>query len=221
MFLTPQAAFGGGPLRFAITLNGGGGEQQINGPSLTSGQWYHVAITLTGSSGTMYVDGVPVATNNSMTLAPSDLGVTTQNYLGDSQYGNDPPLFGNIDDFRIYAEALSAEQIADIAAAAAAAVQLTTPAPLVSTSSTEVQDSAFALLADDEAEAEEVSSSESISPVTTDDALLLLLIADTPSTSTSDDDSAPLETPFNSDDAEDPAAEFAGQFELNDTEELL
>lgn len=111
MFLTPAAGSTTGPLRFAITTSGGGGEQQLNGPTLSTGQWYHVAITQAGNLGTMYLNGSPVATNNGMTLSPADLGFTFQNWLGDSQYGADPALFGRIDEFRIYPEALPSEQI--------------------------------------------------------------------------------------------------------------
>ena len=115
MFLTPQASGSSGPLRYAITTSGGSNEQQINGPTLSTGQWYHVAITLDGNLGTMYVNGVAVGTNANMTLSPSDMGVTSQNYLGDSQYSADPALLGRIDDFRLYGEALSAEQILNMA----------------------------------------------------------------------------------------------------------
>ena len=39
----------------------------------------------------MYVNGVQVAQNTAMTLTPSSMGNTTQNYIGKSQY--DDPLF--------------------------------------------------------------------------------------------------------------------------------
>jgi hypothetical protein len=54
MFLSPQ---GGGTVRFAITGSGGGnGEQRINGTAaLPRLQWVHVAVTLSGTTGTLYV----------------------------------------------------------------------------------------------------------------------------------------------------------------------
>ena len=115
MFLTPQADGSGGPLRFAITTSGGSGEQVINGPAMEEGKWIHVAVTLSGNVGTLYIDGVVAGTNDNMTLNPSDLGVTTQNYLGDSQYNADPALDGQLDDFRIYDTALSIEQVQQLA----------------------------------------------------------------------------------------------------------
>jgi hypothetical protein len=128
MFLTPEAGFDGGPMRFAIKP-GGQAEQLIDGPSLSAGQWRHVAVTIDGDIGSLYLDGVLVGTNTSMTFDPADLGITTQNYLGDSQYESDPSLFGRIDDFRIYNEALPAEQIAQLAGAAATSFAMTAEAP--------------------------------------------------------------------------------------------
>ena len=73
-------------------------------------------MTIGGDVGYLYIDGLLVGANESMTFDPADLGFTTQNYIGDSQYASDPPLFGQIDDFRIYDRALSADQIRRLAA---------------------------------------------------------------------------------------------------------
>jgi hypothetical protein len=113
MFLTLSA--GGGPLRFAITTGGGGAEQRIdNTGTLPLGSWSHVAVTLSGNTGTLYVNGTPVGTNSNMTLHPSDLGATTQNYIGRSQYP-DPYLNATVDDFQIYDDALTAADIGTLA----------------------------------------------------------------------------------------------------------
>ncbi|MEY4916498.1 MAG: hypothetical protein RL616_411 [Verrucomicrobiota bacterium] len=109
MFLTPTA--GGGPLRFAITLAGGGGEQQVSAPAaLPVGVMKHVVVTLNGNVGILYLDGVAQSTNNAMTLTPSSMGSTTQNYLGKSQYA-DPYLNGSIDEFRLYDAPLPASLV--------------------------------------------------------------------------------------------------------------
>jgi hypothetical protein len=56
------------------------------------------------------VDGVEVARNSKMTIKPSDMESTTNNYIGKSQY-DDPYLKGLVDDFRIYSRAWSASEI--------------------------------------------------------------------------------------------------------------
>ena len=111
MFLTPQNG-STTRLRFAITTNGAGGEQQINGTSaLSAGAWHHVAVTLSGNTGILYLNGAAVGTNTGMTLKPLNLGVTTNNYIGRSQYA-DPYFNGLLDEFRIYSVALSPAEIA-------------------------------------------------------------------------------------------------------------
>jgi fibronectin type 3 domain-containing protein len=122
MFLTPLPGGASAP-RFAFKLNNGT-EQQINGTSAVSvGAWHHYAVTLNGSVGILYVDGVAVGTNSSMTINPSSLGNTTQNYLGKSQW-NDPYFNGQVDEFRIYGSALSASEVATLVTPLAAPTNL-------------------------------------------------------------------------------------------------
>jgi Concanavalin A-like lectin/glucanases superfamily len=112
MFLTPNSR-SATTLRFAITVGGNGAEQQLNdSPSLPLGSWQHVAVTVTGSAGTLYLNGVAVAQNAAMTLTPSSLGTTTQNWIGRSQFSVDPFLDGKVDNFRIYSRALAASEVA-------------------------------------------------------------------------------------------------------------
>ena len=54
-----------------------------------------MAVTLSGTTGTLYVDGQPVATNTNMTLNPAALGATNQNWIGRSQFSGDPFLDGH------------------------------------------------------------------------------------------------------------------------------
>ena len=123
MYLTTRASDGANtPVRFAITNSGhtATAEQRLDGPStLTPNTWHHIVVVLpAGASftGTLYIDGVAVATNGAMTLHAQDLGPTTDNWLGRSQYsgsmGSNPCLAGTLDDFRVYRRALSAAEIA-------------------------------------------------------------------------------------------------------------
>jgi uncharacterized protein len=115
LFLTPRSS--AGTARFAITTSGAGGEQQINGPTaLPAGAWTHVAVTLAGNLGVLYVNGTEAARNANITAPPGSLGSTGLNYLGRSQYSGDPFLNGQLDDVRIYSRALSATEIRALAA---------------------------------------------------------------------------------------------------------
>ena len=109
MFLTPQCG-GSGTVRFEI-MNGGSAEQINCNATMSLGEWHQVAVTLTGPTGVLYLDGVAVGTNSSLTINPSSLGGTANNYIGRSEYAN-PYLDGSIDEFRIYNAGLSAAEIA-------------------------------------------------------------------------------------------------------------
>jgi hypothetical protein len=111
-YMMLAARNGSGLARFAITVNGGSGELGINSAAaLPIGQWVHVAVTLSGSVGTLYVNGAVAGSNSAMFLAPFRLQGTGQNWIGRSQYASDPYFSGKIDDFRIYRGALSAANV--------------------------------------------------------------------------------------------------------------
>ncbi|WP_418118851.1 LamG-like jellyroll fold domain-containing protein [Variovorax sp. 350MFTsu5.1] len=107
---------GSGVPRFSITTEHGYNEQVIDGSAaMPTGRWVHVAVTVSDTLGTLYVDGVEAGSNAQMSLAPADLGATTQNWLGRSQYSSDAFLKGRIDDFRIYGGALGSAEVAALA----------------------------------------------------------------------------------------------------------
>ncbi len=119
MFLTAQQAMNTpNSVRFAISTAGNTAEEVINmatPATLSTGVWHHVAVTLgTGTTftGTLYIDKAVAGTNTAMTLRPSVLGNTPNNWIGQSQFAVDPLFDGFIDDFRIYSRALSAAEIA-------------------------------------------------------------------------------------------------------------
>jgi arabinan endo-1,5-alpha-L-arabinosidase len=112
-FLTPAANTS--VLRFAISTNGPAGEQQINAPyALPTNSWVHIAVTLDGSVGILYVDGAPVATNSSLNLRPWQT-TPHNNNLGKSQFGADPLFNGRLASFRIFGRALSPVEIRNLA----------------------------------------------------------------------------------------------------------
>ncbi|MBP2327423.1 DUF1680 family protein [Kibdelosporangium banguiense] len=121
-YLYLAARNGNGVPRFAITTNGPGAEQGINGRApLALGQWSHIAVTITGTTGTMYVNGEPVGTNTAMTLNPAALGQLRNNWVGRSNYPADPVFAGALEEINIWSRALSAGQITELQSQAAAA----------------------------------------------------------------------------------------------------
>jgi hypothetical protein len=59
----------------------------------------------------LYVNGALMAVNYNTTVAPADIGLSLNNWLGRSQYGSDPAFMGSINEFRIYDGAVSPLQV--------------------------------------------------------------------------------------------------------------
>jgi autotransporter-associated beta strand protein len=117
MFLTPSS---GSVIEFGITkFSSEYGQEVITGSAPLGTGWHHVAVTLNGTVGTIYVDGVQAGVNNYIFLTPDMIGGMvncTNNFIGRSQWPADPYLNGKVEDFRIYNGALSAAQIFALAA---------------------------------------------------------------------------------------------------------
>ena len=110
MFFCPRTGTAGN-MNFVVR-GSTGAEQIVDGPTPLSVGWHHVAVTIDtqATTTTIYVDGEPVASGGTAQL-PRDMGVTTQNWIGRSQYSADAYFLGSIDDFRIYDRALSAAEV--------------------------------------------------------------------------------------------------------------
>jgi uncharacterized protein len=114
MYLTVRVSNSSPVPRFAITTKGTEAEQRIDGTAaLPNGQWTHIAVTLSGNTGTLYINGTSAGVNTNMTLRPADLGVTTGNWIGRRQFPqlNVSYLNAAIDEFQIYDRALSVTQV--------------------------------------------------------------------------------------------------------------
>ncbi|MBN1506075.1 MAG: discoidin domain-containing protein [Sedimentisphaerales bacterium] len=114
MFLTANA--GAGNARFAMRTPSVD-EQLVTGSRALGAGWHHLAVVIDATVETqnlaslrLYQDGSLVS-SGATTLLPKDLGVTTQNWLGRSQYTADPFYGGLIDELRIYNRALSESQV--------------------------------------------------------------------------------------------------------------
>jgi hypothetical protein len=113
-FLTPHAGAQGSPFRYAMTVAGGGGEQDTSAfNTFPMGVSTHFAITVDKDFGvtTLYVNGKPQCIEFGDPVTFFDFALPITNcYLGQSQY-NDPYFNGSIDEFRIYNNALSADDV--------------------------------------------------------------------------------------------------------------
>jgi hypothetical protein len=111
-YLYLAARNGSGVPRFAITRSGAGGEQALNGTAaLPLDRWSHLAATISGTTGALYVNGTAVATNTSMSLNPAALGALAHHWLGRSHYAGDPVFAGAFDEFNVWSRGLTAAEI--------------------------------------------------------------------------------------------------------------
>jgi DUF1680 family protein len=121
-YLYLAARNGSGVPRFAITDSGAGGEQGLDGTAaLPLDRWSHLAVTISGTTGTLYVNGAAVATNTSMSLNPAALGPLAHHWLGRSSYSGDPVFAGAFDEFDLWSRALTAAEITALQSDRAAA----------------------------------------------------------------------------------------------------
>lgn len=110
--------------RYAISPTNWQGEIQVKtGSSTKTNAWQHIAYTQSGTVGTLYLDGVKVATAT-VSLTPSSLGETPYNWLGRCSYDGGPSSANytmynlnpsKMADFRIYDRALSSNDVFSLA----------------------------------------------------------------------------------------------------------
>ena len=110
MFLTPAQGTTG-PMTFAI-MSTTVAEKRFVAPRALPTGWHHAAVVMDGTAmtATLYLDGT-VAATSSVAVLPKNLGNTTQNWIGRSQFTADGFFTGAVDDFRIFNRALSASEV--------------------------------------------------------------------------------------------------------------
>lgn len=107
VLLTP--ASGDNVLR--CDINPGGNLQTIQWTNpLPSNVWNQVAMTFDGTQGILYLNGLPIVSNTSMTLQPFNVAPQS-NTLGQSKFSTDPYFNGQYAAFRVYSWALTPQQM--------------------------------------------------------------------------------------------------------------
>lgn len=107
--------------RYAISKTNWNGELSVNSnAALAKGSWQHITYTQSGNTGAVYVNGTRTKQSTNVPIKPSDLGITTSNYIGKSCYNGDAYLQKSyIYDFRIYNRALPATEVSSLGASKA------------------------------------------------------------------------------------------------------
>ena len=118
-----HAPWGNGAIYWDTAGCCGGGDTRINtgGGVVTAGaDWHHYAFVKNGDAKEIWVDGKLVHSGNNTSALPSDISRLAVGAMIDnaaSQGGNS--LNGQIDDFKVFAQALNEEQIGSLTEASA------------------------------------------------------------------------------------------------------
>ncbi|GAA4704290.1 Type 1 glutamine amidotransferase (GATase1) [Promicromonospora umidemergens] len=92
---------------------------------VTVDEWNHVAFTRQGATGTLYLNGEPIASRDDLTIDMTDVGPTANNWLGRNGFP-DPAYDGLMDDVRVYSSTLGDADIAAMYADGTALATTTT-----------------------------------------------------------------------------------------------
>ena len=117
MFVSPRTGTAG-EVRAAIKTQAMNddetGEAGVTSAAPLVDGWHHLAMVIEEGDPngllTLYVDGWSAGTVETPGM-PADLGETTQNWLGESQWDGDDLYDGQMDEFRIYNRALSEGEV--------------------------------------------------------------------------------------------------------------
>ncbi|QOS77130.1 putative Ig domain-containing protein [Paenibacillus sp. JNUCC31] len=106
----------GGTLRLTAPGPQGTGAVNISGSGVTSGQWHHAAVTVSGSTAILYLDGAELAKTSDVNPGSIRSLLNGANkYIGKSGT-NEHYFAGSLDEIKLYSRALLAADIAALAA---------------------------------------------------------------------------------------------------------
>ena len=108
VYLALSGGTTGFPYMGVFTNNNNGTPTLQANTQLPLNQWTHLAATLKGTTGTIYINGIPVGTGT-LNLPPNV--VRTNNYIGRSNYSQDGYANALFDDIRIWNVARTQSQI--------------------------------------------------------------------------------------------------------------
>lgn len=76
--------------------------------------WNFYTVTLEDNTLSIYLNGTLIGKSATFTLRPYDIGATSNNYIGKSQWASDPYQKGTVDEFRFFNYALSPAEIKNL-----------------------------------------------------------------------------------------------------------
>lgn len=115
IFLTISSGSHTGIPRFAIKTKTGGEQTLDASTGLDIGEWNNITVTRQGSTTTIYINGIESGKTENITYNFSDLGKTTNNYIGKSQFKSDPYFAGAIDELTFSSAAITSDDVKTLA----------------------------------------------------------------------------------------------------------
>lgn len=102
--------YSGGAFRYKLTNGSKTVDKNNISYRMDTDKWYHVAVSQNGSTVALYINGEQIATASNAPY-PSEMGKTANNYLGKSQWAQDPHPDFSYDDFYIFNRGMTAQEI--------------------------------------------------------------------------------------------------------------
>ncbi len=97
--------------RFETTTDTWRGESGFRVDDLDGTQWHRYALSVSGGSARLYIDGILAAETTELTTGPADMGSKQKCRIGSSFYEEDSGFQGEIDNIAVYRQALTETEI--------------------------------------------------------------------------------------------------------------